>query len=172
MGLIDLFKSKIQQSKKSFELNIQEANQSEKDVRNSPEYYVDSSTVSPDERPFYQPDNYYTFYSYPGTAMAKRVVPFDERKQTTYPSQRGLYVAEILLLAYCDKGKYPKPKGGYPGFWWFKYGIRDVGHALESFRAYKSPVMASMKRPRGIHISLLIKIKKHLFSSILLLVKD
>lgn len=132
MGLIDLFKSKIQQSKKSFELNIQEANQSEKDVRNSPEYYVDSSTVSPDERPFYQPDNYYTFYSYPGTAMAKRVVPFDERKQTTYPSQRGLYVAEILLLAYCDKGKYPKPKGGYPGFWWFKYGIRDVGHALES----------------------------------------
>ena len=34
MGLIDLFKSKIQQSKKNFELNIQEANQSENDVRN------------------------------------------------------------------------------------------------------------------------------------------
>lgn len=132
MGLIDLFKSKIQQSKKSFELNIQEADQSKNDVLNSPEYYVDSSTVSPDERPFYQPDNYYTYYSYPGTAMAQRVVPFEERKQTTYPSRQGLYVAEILLLAYCDKGKYPKPKGGYPGFWWFKYGIRDVGHALES----------------------------------------
>lgn len=45
---------------------------------------------------------------------------------------RGLYVAEILLLDYCQKGKYPKPEHGYPGFWWFEYGIRDVGHAMES----------------------------------------
>ena len=46
-----------------------------------------------------------------------------------------MYVAEIMLLECCSQGKYPKPKGGYPGLWWFKYGIRDVGHALESLKA-------------------------------------
>lgn len=101
-------------------------------VRNSPDSYVDSSSISFDERPFYQPDSYYTFFSYPGTDMAVRVIPFEERQQTTYPSARGLYVAEIMLLEYCSKGKYPKPSTGYPGFWWFKYGIRDVGHTMES----------------------------------------
>lgn len=94
--------------------------------------YADASSIAPDERPFYQEDSYYTFYSYPGTMVERRVVSFDERKKTTFPSKRGLYVAEILLLEYCRKGDYPKPKYGYPGFWWFTYGIRDVGHALES----------------------------------------
>jgi len=64
--------------------------------------------------------------------MARKVITFEERKKTSYPSKRGLYVAEILLLEYCSYGKYPKPSGGYPGLWWFEYGIRDVGHALES----------------------------------------
>lgn len=32
-------------------------------------------------------------------------------------------------------GEIPKTKSGYPGLWWFKYGIRDVGHALESLKA-------------------------------------
>lgn len=27
---------------------------------------------------------------------------------------------------------YPKPKRGYPGFWWFNYGIRNVGAVLQS----------------------------------------
>lgn len=66
--------------------------------------------------------------------MATRVITFEERKKTSFPSARGLYVAEIMLLEYCSQGKYPKPKGGYPGLWWFKYGIRDVGHALESLQ--------------------------------------
>ena len=94
--------------------------------------YADSSSVSKDERPYYHPDSYYTFYSYPNTIMSQRVITFEERKKSSYPSARGLYVAEIMLLEYCKSGKYPKPESGYPGFWWFKYGIRDVGHALES----------------------------------------
>ena len=93
---------------------------------------ADSSSISPDERPFYQPDEYYTMYSYPGTGMSRRVVPFEERKRISYPSANGLYVAEILLLQYCSYGDYPKPRRIYPGLWWFQYGIRDVGHALES----------------------------------------
>ena len=102
------------------------------DSRNSLYSYVDSSSISEDERPFYQNDSYYTYYSYPGTNMATRVVPFEERKGMTYPSARGLFVGEVMLLEYCSYGRYPKPSSGYPGFWWFEYGIRDVGHALES----------------------------------------
>lgn len=123
MGLFDIFKQKGQKSSLP---NTKAMG------KNSPDSFVDGSSVSPDERPFYQPDNYYTYYSYPGTMMAKRVVTFEERKHTSYPSARGLYVGEIMLLEYCSHGKYPKPKSGYPGFWWFKYGIRDIGHALES----------------------------------------
>lgn len=105
---------------------------SKPDIRNVPNLYADSSSVAPDERPFYQPDSYYTYYSYPGSSLSQRVIPFEGRKRISYPSARGLYVAEIMLLEYCNQGKYPKPSSGYPGFWWFKYGIRDVGHALES----------------------------------------
>ena len=131
MGLFDFFKPKNQQETVS-KNQKKPVNPLSAVVRNSPDSYVDASSVSPDERPFYNPDNYYTYYSYPGTEMATKVVTFEERKQKSYPSARGLYVAEILLLDYCDTGKYPKPKGGYPGLWWFKYGIRDVGHALKS----------------------------------------
>lgn len=125
MGLFDIFKSKK---------TIGVSDGISHAVSNSKDYFADSSSISPDERPYYQPDDYYTFYSYPGTEMATRVITFEERKRTAYPSARGLYVAEIMLLEYCSQGKYPKPKGGYPGFWWFKYGIRDVGHALESLK--------------------------------------
>ncbi len=119
---------------------------------NSPNSYVDSSSISQDERPFYQPDSYYTYYSYPGTYMAVRVIPFEERKQTTFPSKRGLYVAEIMLLEYCNQGQYPKPASGYSGFWWFKYGIRDIGHTLESLEkrgfiqwASKARILSGLK---------------------------
>ena len=94
--------------------------------------YADGSTIDEDEKSYYQPDDYYTMESYPGTMMAQKVITFEERKKTTFPSENGLYVAEILLLEYCNKGTYPKPKGGYPGFWWFEYGIRDIGHTLKS----------------------------------------
>lgn len=86
------------------------------------------------EQKYYQPEEYYTTKSHEGTMFERTVITFDERKKTSVPSEGGLYVAEILLLEYCTYGKYPHPKGGYPGFWWFEYGIRDVGAALESLR--------------------------------------
>lgn len=36
------------------------------------------------------------------------------------------------MLEYCTYGTYPNPKSGYPGFWWFEYGIRDVGAVLKT----------------------------------------
>ena len=83
-----------------------------------------------EEKQYYIPDSYYTNLSYPGTPFERRVITFQERKSVSYPSKRGLYVAEILLLEYCSYGTYPRPKTGYPGFWWFEYGIRNVGHYL------------------------------------------
>lgn len=111
--------------------------------------YADSSSIDEVERHCYQPDEYYTFESYPGTNMSQKVVTFQERKKTNIPSERGLYVAEILLLEYCRKGKYPNPKDGYPGFWWFQYGIRDVGHALESLEQRGFLMMASSRDSIG-----------------------
>ena len=132
MGIFDILKMGLQNTGNSRSNNTGFSDKLNENTLNSPDKYVSSSTVSPDERPYYQPDNYYTYYSYPGTQMATRVIPFEERKRISYPSARGLYVAEIMLLEYCDSGKYPKPKSGYPGFWWFKYGIRDIGHMLQS----------------------------------------
>lgn len=83
-----------------------------------------------EEKQYYQPDGYYVSVTHPGTVFEKKVTPFQERKTISFPSKRGLYVAEILLLEYCSYGTYPHPKNGYPGFWWFEYGIRNVGYYL------------------------------------------
>ena len=94
--------------------------------------YADSSSIPENERRYYRPDDYYTLNVFDGTSAAYPVITFEERKQTCIPSKNGLYVAEILLLDYCSHGTYPNPENGYPGFWWFKYGIRDVGAVLRS----------------------------------------
>ncbi len=109
MGLFDLFKKKSLSKR-----------------------YADSSSIPEEEFKYYKPDEYYTFAPYPDSTIGAPVVTFEERKKTCIPSEHGLYVAEILLLDYCAKGKYPNPKNGYPGFWWIKYGISDVGGALRS----------------------------------------
>lgn len=114
--------------------------------------FADASSITDDERPFYQPDEYYTYVTHPDTQFETRVVTFEERKGLSYPSQAGLYVPEILLLEYCSYGTYPKPSNGYPGFWWFKYGIRDIGAALKSLEqrgfiewASKEELLESLK---------------------------
>ena len=72
MGLFDIFKTKK---------TIGVSNGTSHAVSNSKDSFADSSSISPDERPYYQSDDYYTFYSYPGTEMATRVITFEERKK-------------------------------------------------------------------------------------------
>lgn len=84
------------------------------------------------EKQYYQPDSYYTNKAHQGTQFERDIITFEERKNTSVPSKNGLYVAEILLLEYCSYGTYPNPKDGYPGFWWFEYGIKNVGAKLKS----------------------------------------
>ena len=87
------------------------------------------------DKKYYQNDSYYTDVAFAGTPFEKKVITLEERKKTAIPSETGLYPAEILLLEYCSYGTYPGPKNGYPGFWWFEYGIRDVGAVLRSANA-------------------------------------
>lgn len=126
MGIFDFLK-KSTQGPSSDSLNTKG-----KPVKGNAMPWADSSTIAPDERKYYQSDEYYALVTHKDTPFERRVISFEDRKKCSFPTSNGLYVAEVLLLEYCSYGKYPKPSSGYPGFWWFEYGIRDVGHALES----------------------------------------
>lgn len=110
---------------------------------------TESATIPPSEKQYYRPDEYYTYIVGEGTGLERRVVPFEERKKTAIPSKRGLYPAEILLLEYCSGGKYPNPKSGYPAFWWFTYGIRNVGAALKRLEERGFIVLGSARDSIG-----------------------
>lgn len=97
------------------------------------------------DKKYYQNDSYYTDVAFSGTPFEKRVISFEERKFTAIPSKTGLYPAEVLLLEYCSYDTYPDPKNGYPSFWWFEYGIRDVGAALKSLEDRGYIVFATAK---------------------------
>lgn len=126
MGLFDLFKKKEKAA---------QSNTDQKTGRHN----------TPNEKGDYQPEEYYTDVVAEGTAFEKRVISFEERKKTAIPSARGLYPAEILLLEYCSKGAYPGPKNGYPGFWWFEYGIRNVDVVLKNLEERGYIAFASAK---------------------------
>lgn len=103
------------------------------------------SSIPESEKKYYQDDSYYSEKAFVGTPFERKVVTFEERKKTAIPSSRGLYPAQILLLSYCEKGTYPGPKNGYPGFWWFEYGIRDVGQMLKQLEEMGYIVLAAPK---------------------------
>lgn len=85
-----------------------------------------ADTISADEKQYYQPESYYTHqYGQPVS-----VPTFEERIKNTIPSSTGLFVPEILMLHFCKN--FPNPKNGYPAYWWFKYGVRNVGAMLNS----------------------------------------
>lgn len=64
------------------------------------------------------------------TTFHNDVVPVEKRMQSAFPSRQGLYPHEILLLDYADS--YYTDGNNYQGFWWYKYGIKDVDACLRS----------------------------------------
>lgn len=116
MGLFDIFKKKSNKKKV---------------VSTAQETLLKQTAAIPEtEKKYYQADSYYTVKSHEETPFENEVISFEQRKKTSIPSNNGLYVPEILMLHFCKK--YPNPKSGYPGYWWYKYGIRDVGSIYES----------------------------------------
>ena len=89
-----------------------------------------ASTIPESEKKYYQKDDYYTKIVFDNSMFEKEVIPFEQRIKDSIPSATGLYVPEILMLHFCNK--FPNPTNGYPGYWWFKYGVRNVGAMLDS----------------------------------------
>lgn len=122
MGLLDFFRKKRKLKKNDVSITDQILEK-------------ETSSIPDSEKQYYQEDEYYTSKVFEGSPFEKDIISLEERKKTSIPSRKGLFVSEILLLHYCSKGTYPNPQNGYPGFWWFAYGIRDVGAALRSLES-------------------------------------
>jgi len=60
------------------------------------------------------------------------VVPVEKIIKGMKPNDVGLYPHEILLLSYAPK--YYVEDNSYPGFWWYKYGVKDVDKCLKSLK--------------------------------------
>lgn len=122
------------ESEKDSDLVVESPSAEEKQNFEKP--FVDEPPIPEEDKKFYENPEYYSDFVPSFSFKAKngmlRVQSFAERKKTSYPSPRGLYVGEIALIHYCSFGDYPKPKHKYPGFWWFEYGMKNVNFYLES----------------------------------------
>nr|DAE39144.1 MAG TPA: hypothetical protein [Bacteriophage sp.] len=133
MGLLSLVFGKKpslkDEAEKDFDLVVESPSTEEKP-------FVDEPPIPEEDKKFYENPEYYSDFVPSFSFKAKngmlRVQSFAERKKTSYPSPRGLYIGEIALIHYCSFGDYPNPKHKYPGFWWFEYGMKNVNFYLES----------------------------------------
>ena len=138
MGLLSLVFGKKpsvkDEAEKDSDLVVESPSAEEKQNYEKP--FVDEPPIPDSDLPFYERPDYYTdfvpSFSFEAQNGMLRVQTFAERKRTTYPSPRGLYIGEIALIHQCSYGDYPNPKHGYPGYWWFTYGMKNVNFYLES----------------------------------------
>jgi len=59
-----------------------------------------------------------------------QVIPVEKRIKTAVASKQGLYPHEILVLNYAHT--FYTSDNSFQGFWWYRYGIRDVQAILSS----------------------------------------
>lgn len=59
---------------------------------------------------------------------AEEIVPAEKRMKNAIASKHGLYPHEVLVLDYSRV--YYTEGNSYPGFWWYRYGVRDVDKCL------------------------------------------
>ncbi|QNO13359.1 SAP domain-containing protein [Alkalicella caledoniensis] len=107
MGLFDLFKKK--KDKKVEEIN-KKKNTDNIGINIKPTISVKTEVVNTPSEP--------------------EVIPVEKRIKGMKPNSAGLYPHETLLLSYAPK--YYVEGNSYPGFWWYKYGIKDVDKLLQS----------------------------------------
>lgn len=58
------------------------------------------------------------------------IIPADIRARTTTMSKQGLFPHEILVLDYAHT--FYTSDNSFQGFWWYRYGVRDVQSVLSS----------------------------------------
>ncbi len=61
---------------------------------------------------------------------AEEIVPAEKRMQNAIASKHGLYPHEVLVLDYASS--YYTEGNSFQGFWWYRYGVRDVDKYLRS----------------------------------------
>lgn len=61
------------------------------------------------------------------------VIPIEKRIKGQPPTCDGLYPHEILVLSYSPHFVVNGEKS-FAGFWWYKYGIKDVMKIVESLK--------------------------------------
>jgi len=64
------------------------------------------------------------------SSQADDVIPATERVKSAITSKHGLYPHEILMLDYADS--YYTVENSFQGFWWYRYGVRNVSDGLRS----------------------------------------
>ena len=64
------------------------------------------------------------------SSETEEIVPTEKRMQNAIASKHGLYPHEVLVLDYV--GSYYTEGNSFQGFWWYKYGVRDVDKCLNS----------------------------------------
>lgn len=65
--------------------------------------------------------------------LESQIVPIEKRIKHLRPVSEGLYAHEILALSYAER--YRLSGDDYPGFWWWRYGVKDVHGMLDSLLA-------------------------------------
>ncbi|WP_088188027.1 MULTISPECIES: SAP domain-containing protein [unclassified Desulfosporosinus] len=63
-------------------------------------------------------------------SAAEEVIPAEKRIKDAIASKHGLYPHEVLVLDYA--GSYYTEGNSFQGFWWYRYGVRDVDKCLRS----------------------------------------
>lgn len=58
------------------------------------------------------------------------VIPVEKIIPTLWPNEAGLYPHEILALEYA--GKFCLGEDNYQGFWWYRYGVKDMNALMQS----------------------------------------
>lgn len=64
------------------------------------------------------------------TEIDSEVIPVEKRVKTAIASKHGLYPHEILVLDYAPS--FYTSSNRFQGFWWYKYGVRDIQAILQS----------------------------------------
>lgn len=64
------------------------------------------------------------------TEIGTEVVPVEVYIKNAIPSKHGLFPHEILVLDYANT--FYTDENSFQGFWWYKYGVRDVQAVIKS----------------------------------------
>lgn len=62
--------------------------------------------------------------------LDEQVIPVDVRVKNAFASKHGLFPHEILVLDYAHS--FYTSGNSFQGFWWYRYGVRDVQAVLSS----------------------------------------